>query len=414
MPFTDTHLSILFLQLKKDYDELRLNPNTSNDVPLHIKNKFESYINAENSLFSWKKIADFNTSTRSYNAANLEKMYAVLNYFIESYPITPAEGTRSARIDMPFNMNTYFTDRPTQAYSGPLLSDRLLIDWLLWRELFRPPQIHHHYYPNSNDNSRASTKEMSRDDSKTDKLKLLVLVVVGASAIVATFISLYYLLDQTLTAFERLWYNEGRLQACLGAVSALAFGFATNFLAATLGYSSILNFFLWTTVANPLFWTGVSVLTLSIIGAAAGWYLFETLQTYFLKTPGTLILADPYHYALTPKEIENLKDKNLDVLKIKCALVACYEELGAKPIPSYLTRFFKSSEKEKEILKLIRKLRAGEIGTPESELSIGKGRFEFSIQNEEQPGMDMEVEGMPNVSAPSPVPSAPFPSLQGE
>jgi hypothetical protein len=236
-------------------------------------------------------------------------------------------------------------------------ADDFLFTWLLLDSIHHGPGHHTHYSGGCCGGNNIHGHD--GEDGKTILFILLILLTLCTLAV--TLIAAYYLLKLTLDSFERLWHNEGTLQAIINLSGMIGGGLASG-LAATLFLSApLIVFALAAGLSNPIGWAGFALVCITIIGGALSGFLSNQIQGAIIKKMNADALDpdDPYRFRLSQKEEKNLQDKNLDPLKVKCAIIALHQEIG-KAVPSMLTRLFSDKRNTQMLLDQVRQLRRGE------------------------------------------------------
>jgi len=301
------------------------------------------------------------------------KAFTVLNTFLKACPVPRELPPPVYQVNtMPVNLQPV---RVTVINNYYQRDNSFFYDWLLLNSLSNSFNSRPNHVPYGS--SSTSHQHASEDGKKKegDILALLLLLALAAAALAATFIAVYYLLKETLNSVERFYYNEGWMQAAISLLSMPVSAAASAILALTFAAAPLAALAIAAGVANPFGVVLTGVVCLTIIGSAAGCFITNQIQDYFIKqlNPNAIDATDPKRFALTASEEENLRDKGMDPIKVKCALVALRAKIG-EAVPSYLNRFGAKGAEAQEALNLIRQLRRGERST----VPVGDMSFDCS------------------------------------
>lgn len=211
----------------------------------------------------------------------------------------------------------------------------------------------------------------------------LVLITLIFSAAVLTLTAWSYLLCQFLNSAERLWYNEGWMRAVLMSAAALTCSSLTTTLTLLFAASPIITVALVASL-NPITVLIVTGICLASMGAGLGALAMNGLYDCVEKRNHKRAMdrSDPYRFRLTEDDEDELVEKNIDPVKVKCALVALRMEMNSVlnnegVVPSFLSRHF-GNQKSKQIqplLQMARALRNGDI----SEAVFGDFKFDCRV-----------------------------------
>lgn len=244
-------------------------------------------------------------------------------------------------------------------------------------------QMYHHYYNNCSTPNRLVSwalfnsmshparsgccpqdQERTREEKKKQQeawmsLLLLALVLFAAAL---TFIALYYVFMTTLNSAERFSYDEGWFQATITLAGMAATGVVSGLLTATLLTAPLTALAFAAGISNPVGLLVFGVVALSIIGAAAGGWLTNQIQDLWIKKNHTTALdpGDPYRFAVSKAQSDNLERLGIDPLKVKCAIIELRCKIGDKGVSPRIDWWFKTRSREtQEALDLVRSLRSG-------------------------------------------------------
>jgi hypothetical protein len=227
----------------------------------------------------------------------------------------------------------------------------LFRDLLIWNFILNTP-------------SRRTHRRSSTMDARA-------ILVVGAILVAAVI--LYYavccIFNTILDSVERIWHNEGWMQACFSMLGMLAGGYAcATVMALTL---------------NPVGLTLLAVAGTTIVAAALSSILTNVVLGVgiSLLNRNALDANDPHRFKLTKRDIARLEAHHpeLDPIKIKVAIVALREAMGTMPSPS--SRFFGQGSDAQRLIKLVRELRRG----GRSEVTVGNLHFDLRRYESQTP-----------------------------
>jgi len=217
-------------------------------------------------------------------------------------------------------------------------------------------------------------------DSSSSETAAMILMVAGLAAlIVLAAYAAWYIIKQIVELFDRIAYNEGLFRAGLEFLTLLV----TYCLSATLiaivttGPFMELALAAGTTSIIPAV---LGVMCLTLIATAVEYYAVDAFASYVTSIFNTdaLYPSEPERYGLTEEDEVRLRfEKNLDPIKIKCAIVALREEIGDKQASEVDAD---RNERTQQILDKIRELRRGDlISMSENLTGIGKVAFDFRL-----------------------------------
>ena len=233
--------------------------------------------------------------------------------------------------------------------------------------------------------SSSSTDDNSGAGGLLALLAGLAIIAIVVTAALLAMVALFYLLYQSLNSLERFWYGEGWLKAALMLATSVAFGSASTALALTL-VAIPLTALAVLAGFNPLSLIIVTAVFMTLIGAGVACLITSLLYGLFSTNGHAIDPTDANRFALTANEEQNLRGKELDPMKVKCAIVALRVEMSAtsndrngseKSIPSFWRRHCTSRGGEiQKLLNQVRELRRGEL------TSVEVGNFKFDCRQE--------------------------------
>ena len=300
------------------------------------------------------------------------KAYKVLDTFIEASPLfrsAPAERdvfTAYLNALPPRNVTIIVND-----YRGKRhFSDNSFLTGYMYGSMYRPwyrpswwgPGAGHH-------NSHSHHHDEKKDNSALAMLALILLVAAAAaSAIIAT----YYLVHEIANSMDRFWHNEGWLRAGVSLMGMAVGGLATSLLTTAFAAGPLTSLAIAAGIASPVGVVAFSIACFSILGAAAGSWLVNAIQSRMIENNNAdaLYPADPSRFALSASEEQVLVTKGIDPIKVKCGIAELRKRMG--PVPNL--DVLDGDARAKKYLDIIRQLRKGERST----LDLDEMSFDFS------------------------------------
>jgi hypothetical protein len=297
-----------------------------------------------------------------YHLSPLEKnkAYAVLNSYIKIHAAQyPATQDWSAFIENAHQqiktanyvyIDHHYCDR---RYGSDLLWDLALINLATSRS-------HCHYGSSSHSNS-------SNNSDCGEVLAGLALVLVVGLAVVISMIAFYYLLNELLHSFERIWHSEGSLQALVTLASMGAASLASAMLANIFLSAPIASLAIAAGLASAVVPVVIGIIAATLVGASIVTFITNKAQETLIQRTNQDAFdpKDPHRYELTASEIANLERNGIDPVKVKVAILELRLSMKKPSLPYYLHRVFSSGENAKihQSMEKIRDLRAGKLRT---------------------------------------------------
>ncbi|KTC86021.1 MULTISPECIES: hypothetical protein [Legionella] len=372
--FTDNLLTQFQLSMLKDFQKLQAEGKSINEISKFIREKFEFNLryNQDSSLYG---LPD----------GEWQKAKAVLDTFLVA--VLPKEEASSPQLFFPPIMFTLIQIKEFKSNEDYCYCSTL--DAIFYWSLLDSLTYHHHLHGvgaiavgGVHDHSAGDALNNVNDKDKANLWAFLLLLLLCTVAIILTLIALAYLFVEFFDSMERLWHNEGLWQAMISMLSAVAFGAASGWLTAAFLAAPITALAV-AAGANPVGMVILGVICLTLIGAGAGCFITNTLQTKLLTIRNSDAL-DPTdsRFTLTKAEEANLIEQNLDPIKVKCAIAALRQKLGKGDMPYYITRLFNSDKQE--ILDQVRDLRRGKLAKIEIEVGGVQMNFDLRPLSKEQ------------------------------
>ncbi|WP_133126790.1 hypothetical protein [Legionella nagasakiensis] len=393
---TDRQLAELYFGLARHYDDcVKRQPPMQPD---------EIYNELYNGIYYTLNYSD--SPLRQLEAAEHQKAYTVLNTFFYACPQyrgLPSE----QRLPGFFQSGSaprvviHHHHHYSRYYSS---SNDVLFTWLLLNSLTPRPYYYPYphrrpgYYP-SHSHHHPHASERKKDEGSV--LALLLVIALALLAAALAFVALYYILSQAMDSIERFCYSEGWLQAGLNLMGMVAGGVAASLLTTALLTAPLTSLALAAGIANPVGLVIFGVITLTLVGAAAGGFLTDKIQQYFIKKSNEDALdpQDPHRFSLTGAEEKKLVEKGIDPVKVKCAIVALRAKMEDKPVPSLLNRLFSDrGQMIQEILNQVRKLKSGKL----KEIQVGE--MHFNCRSDAFTQTAVPVVREPRLYQPAPLP----------
>lgn len=219
------------------------------------------------------------------------------------------------------------------------------------------------YYLGGNDVSKEKYQYFTMDKVAG----LIVLIALLPSLVVLTTIALYSLLNEFLNGIERFYYGEGWLKMAFMMANTIFISGVSLVMSFSYASPILINLSL-TFGLNPAILVITAAVCISIISSWIGCYAFGLFYDFIDKRAhrNALDPADSLRFGLTVKQEQNLIEKKIDPLMVKCALVFLRTKIACvldndKPIPSFLNRMYGQGRKVQKLLQQARQLRNGLI-----------------------------------------------------
>jgi len=388
--FTSNLLAQLQLSLVKDYQQFLSEHKTYEEICSLLRSKldYNLYYNQDSSLYSLEPSEKL-------------KAYTVLNTFLAACPqYLEHEGYRPPLVYRPIIEIRLVEDYRRHSHYCYCPTNDFIFYWFMLDALsyhhHHGPFVdvggiggHHHGHPNSGFSGGGGN-----DEKKAQLWAVLAIIALALIGIVLTTVALIFLFRAFADSMERLWHNEGIRQALVSMLSMAAFGAASGVLTFFFLTAPLTTLALAAGITNPVGLIVLSIICLSLIGAFAGNLLINAFQNYIIKiaNPDALDPADPHRYTLDEEE---LREANLDPIKVNCAIATLRQQLGKQSVPNWFSR----SREKQEILNTIRQLRRGELS--EVDIEIDKQTFRFNLRPFPQPVVYVHQHPSMMPSAPS-------------
>lgn len=359
--FTDNNLKLYYGNLLSHYQEI------IGRAPLPDSNQIY------NELFIATQYVLEHPQGSLYHLDRIEKnkVYDVFNILFRALPLYGQMSTQDKeqfKPSLPQYRSEIYVIGNYRHYD---CNNSILYNWLLLNSLTqrccqsgsnviivpssdRAGAIHSH-------NSEKSRKDIGQ------LIALLVIIALAAAAAALTFIAFYYMLNQFLNGVERLWYNEGWLNATMLLASSVVFGSLSALFAVTVASTPLIALAVAAGI-NPIGVVAAGAICITMLGAGLACFLTSILCGHFEKIAykDSMDPEDPLRFRLTQLEEHDLLNKNIDPLAVKCAMVALRGEISKvldsdQTIPSFLSRKFGYGDKVQLLLQQVRGLRNGTV-----------------------------------------------------
>lgn len=260
-----------------------------------------------------------------------------------------------------------------------------------------PQVIHHHHHDSGipmwmwcwmlsgRNNGYAPAQQPQRQEERRESNfgSWMGAVIIAGVVTLPAIAGAFYLLSETVHNFERLYYNEGNLQAGLGFANiVVSLGIGTLLTNALLS-TAIKALCVSAGFANPMSWAFFILTCVALFASACIHYAIQEgiyrATAHYNQTE--LNPEDPGRFRVTDEQLADLKraDKanakiNLD--NVQNVITAIHHDMTDNP--SRLTRifryspFFRSAEISKE-LEAIRTLRTTGKVNYQSEVEVSEG-----------------------------------------
>ena len=184
----------------------------------------------------------------------------------------------------------------------------------------------------------------------------------------------------SINSAERLWYKEGWMRAVLMSAAALTVSSLASTLTLIFAAEPIVLVALAFNL-NPVSMLIAAGICIASVGAGLGALTMNSIYDFMEKRSNkrTIDSYEPLRFAVSEDEEDTLVEKQIDPVKVKCALVAIRIEINRilnseEAIPSFLNRQFGSSKyrETQPLVQMARALRRGDL----TEANIGDLKFD--------------------------------------
>jgi hypothetical protein len=353
--FTDNHLKLFFGHLLKHYQTCI----TKEAGSLPIQDVYYE-------LFKAIQYALESPKGNLYNLDKLEKekVYAYFEAIFRSTPLFTSLPVQKQYSFVPkrtkFDLNSPFIIDESNNYS---CDGTMSVTWTLLNDIAY--QCHKMDLSIRKKQSSAKKDHDNSDENGSPWMIILVIIGIAAFGAVLTFAALYYMFHHFLEGVERMWYGEGWIKAALMMASTLGFGGASAGL--MIGFATpVLTTLAISAGLNPFIAIIIATVCISIIGAGLASLGLSVIYDFIDKRvhSSSIDPCDPYRFRLTDEDEIRLLEKQIDPIKVKCAMIALRAEIAKQlgsdeELPSFLSRQFGEGRKIQAILNQVRELRAG-------------------------------------------------------
>lgn len=336
------------------------------------------------------------------------KAYQVLDTVIQSMPEYQSLPPEEKEIKFPpsyIEIHEHPRCYHPRDYYG-YRSDPWLTWWML-SNMSRPTHIHHYHgsrYPDSHYHDREKKKE----DPLAQLFLLLLIGALGLSAVILTLFTLRELVE----CGDRYFHNEGTMRALISLSLMASSGLLGAFTGSVLLAAPLTSLAI-AAGTSPVGVIIIASIALAMIGSGISALLFNQFRVheYFIRknNQDAIDPSEPERFSLTEEQALHLSDINLDVVKVKCAMVAIRNEMDSSHIEDKLWRMFTSKGKsQQKLLQQLQDLKEGRymqtmtVGDMCFDLRAPVGTTTYYYQQ-----ADNEAEYQPQPYVIRPTPSAP-------
>ncbi|MDF1757886.1 MAG: hypothetical protein P1U74_06275 [Legionellaceae bacterium] len=245
-------------------------------------------------------------------------------------------------------------------------------------------------------------------DGQAAALAAIILMVLAVVFIAV--ISLAYLSYEFTNCFESMYYNEDAITAFMNLLINAAGVAGSTLIAYYLVMAPLAALTLAAGISNPI---GLVVFVAICLGLGGG-ALISSLSNFSQRKiseayyQDSLAPQDRGRYTLSIYEEERLIEKNIDPIKVKCALVAMSLEIGNRPCRRSFFADDRYNDSVKKTLQDIRDCRSGNM--PNSKVQVGKMNFDCSKTIIPEAVLVDGAPPAPSAPPAPPAPSAPLPA----
>ena len=155
--------------------------------------------------------------------------------------------------------------------------------------------------------ARSVSIESSRNVKKYPANEVNVLGSMTYAAFMAIvfgseLLSIYYLMTKIFNVLERLWYNEGWLQAIMPFFCKIVIGIVAVLLVSEFLITPLLELAWISGVVSPKIILSIGMTFLNFLGMSGGFFATEQFQKYFNMSfnADAIDPKEPHRFALTP------------------------------------------------------------------------------------------------------------------
>ena len=259
-------------------------------------------------------------------------------------------------------------------------------------------RVVHHHHNRSNDNfwlwmyllnhsnsapaapAQRSDSTSNKSNSKSDFAAMMYVLIIALAVAGPALFAAYYLLSEVWHNIERLYYNEGYLQATLGFMSVIA-----SLTLSTALTNAALNPFITALcvsagLSNPLAWAFFILFSMTLVGAAGCNLLFQEgiyASTAAFHKADALEPEQPGRFSISAEQVKYLP-KNTNIDKVQTVITAIHHDMKPAGRLRY-SPFFRDADTS-EKLKAIRTLRTE--GQVDYETTLGEELNEYGNSSE--------------------------------
>ena len=344
--FNDNLLAQLFLELQRDFKAQRIEGKSVEACAQYI---------GENLHWSLE-----NGHLRNLLPAEKHKAYQVLDTVIQSMPAFQA----LPKQDQTFEIPRTYTPKEIHHHHHHGYYCNHSDPWLTWYVLStwsRPTYIINNNYgggiPSSNHHGRQKDK---KDD---DAFAKLILFLVMAGLLLSAFVLSFFALRELIDCGDRIVHSEGVLRAVLSMSIMAGAGLTGAFIGSVLLAGPLAALAL-AAGTSPAVVIMVATFAMAMIGSGIVGLLFSQfkLQEYFIGKGNKNCIdpSEPERFSLTAEQEQDLIDNGLDIVKVKCAMVAIRNEMDSNHVQDKMWRMFTSKgESHQALLEQLRNLKDG-------------------------------------------------------
>jgi hypothetical protein len=343
---TDNQLAQLFLEFQSDFRKKQKEGSGAVEITQNLGEKL--YWSLQHGHL------------QELHPAEKHKAYQVLDTVIQSMPAYRNLPKTERRIEIPttykeVNHHHYHRDYYC-GHSDPWLN------WMILSNLSRPTYTYNYNYGGSYDNHHHGREKEKKDG---DPLAQLVLLLILAALALSAFVLAFYALRELIDCGDRILHNEGMMRALVSLSMMAAAGFAGGFIGSVM-LAGPLTALAIAAGISPIGVTIIATSALAVIGAGTVGLLFSQfkVQELFIrdKNKEAMDPAEPQRFSLTNEQENKLTRMGLDIIKVKCAMVAIRNEMGADHVQDKLWRMFTDEgEKQQQLLEKLRQLKDGKF-----------------------------------------------------
>jgi hypothetical protein len=204
------------------------------------------------------------------------------------------------------------------------------------------------------------SKSGSSSSGGGDGAAIMAIIFLVLFLVFLSCIAIGYLFYEVEDYLERLYFNEGQAQALMSLMIIAASTTASSLIACFLVATPLTLLAFAAGISSPVGFIIFVSCCIGLFGGAGANLINSFVQDKFNEKMSSELLVpkDPYRFTLTTEEEQDLFAKDIDPIKVKCALIALSLKHDNKPKKSFFAKN-RHNEKVNDTIQKVRKLRSG-------------------------------------------------------